>query len=188
MPWGQFRVLHEFLVREMGTRRFARQVVKPFIMSLYPGAELITTGDPAGVKRSDTDERNTFQELDEAGLSAFPAFSNSWGARFSAVETLLMRYIGKREGLDSYGILVSPECKMLHKGFLGGYRMRRLQVVGQERFTDRPEKNELANLQDALQYAAMATESGVRDQSINQQFIESPDAAFKMASGWDAYV
>ena len=56
MPWGQLRVLHEFLVREMGTRRFARQIVKPFLMSVYPGAELIVTGDPAGVKRSDTDE------------------------------------------------------------------------------------------------------------------------------------
>jgi hypothetical protein len=63
-----------------------------------------------------------------------------------------------------------------------------LQVVGQERYTDRPEKNELANIHDALQYAAMATESGTRDQSINKNFIESPDAAFKMASGWDAYV
>ena len=188
MPWGQLRVLHEFLVREMGTRRFARQIVKPFIMANYPGIELVVTGDPAGVKRSDTDERNTFQELDEAGLTAFPAFSNSYAARFNAVETLLMRYLGKREGSDSYGILVSPECKMIHKGFLGGYRMRRLQVVGQERYTDRPEKNEIANLHDALQYASMATESGTREQAITKNFIESPDAAFKMASGWDAYV
>lgn len=187
MPWGQLRVLHEFLVREMGTRRFARQVVKPFIMATYPMAEIITTGDPAGVKRSDTDERNSFQELDEAGLPAFPARSNAWDARFNAVETLLMRYLGKREGADAYGLLLSPACKILRKGFLGGYRMRRLQIVGQERYTDRPEKNEIANLHDALQYACLGVEEGIRTQVIGRDFVDSQDSNFKLITGWDAY-
>jgi hypothetical protein len=188
MPWGQLRVLHEFLVREMGTRRFARQIVKPFLMSVYPGAELVVTGDPAGVKRSDTDERNSFQELDEAGLAAFPARSNAWDARYNAVDTLLMRFLGKRENDDAYGILVSPECKMIHKGFLGGYRMRRLQVVGQERYTDRPEKNEIANLHDALQYAALAAEEGLREAITQKSIIGTREEQILQTSAWNAFI
>jgi len=188
MPWGQLRVLHEFLVREMGTKRFARQVVKPFIMSMYPGVEVIVTGDPAGVKRGDSDERTSFQELDEAGLTAFPAKSNTLDARHGAVEALLMRYLGKRESDDAYGILVSPECKMVHKGFLGGYRLRRLQVVGQERYTDKPEKNEIANVHDALQYAAMAAEEGIRDSVQQQNIVDTPETWINQQRSWDAFV
>ena len=132
--------------------------------------------------------RNSFQELDEAGLSAFPAKSNAWNARFNSVDTLLMRYLGKRENDDSYGILVSPECKMIHKGFLGGYRLRRLQVVGQERYTDRPEKNEIANLHDALQYAAMGAEDGVRTSLSQDSMNDTPESMLNQANAWNAFV
>lgn len=54
--------------------------------------------------------------------------------------------------------LLDPACGVLRKGFKGGYKYRRIQVTGEERFTDEPMKNNYSHIADALQYAAM--ESG----------------------------
>ena len=50
------------------------------------------------------------------------------------------------------GLLISPACKMIRKGFTGGCHYRRVQVVGDERFTDKPDKNRFSHPHDALQY------------------------------------
>ena len=158
LPNGQFRVLHEFIVTDVGTRTLCREVVRPFIITNYPGAKLILTGDPAGVRKADTDDRDTFQEIYDAfGIEATPARSNALSPRLNSVESLLKKYLGK----ENYGMLVSPACPMIIKGFRGEYRMRRLQVVGQERFTDKPEKNLVSHGHDALQYACMAVEDAL---------------------------
>jgi hypothetical protein len=49
--------------------------------------------------------------------------------------------------------LVSPACKVLRKGFAGGYHYRRLKVAGDDRYQDQPNKNEFSHVHDALQYA-----------------------------------
>lgn len=158
MPNGQFRVLHEFIVTDTGTRALVREIVRPFIISNYAGARLILTGDPAGVRKADTDDRDTFQEIyDCFGMEATPARSNALAPRLNSVESLLKKYLGK----ENYGMLVSPNCPMIIKGFRGEYRMRRLQVMGQERFTDKPEKNLVSHGHDALQYACMAVEDAL---------------------------
>jgi hypothetical protein len=155
MPSGQLRMIHEWLVENMGTRRLCRELVHPYVSSHYAGMTLFLTGDPAGVKRSDTDERNTFQEIQDAfKMVPSPARSNAWQARFNAVDTFLKTRLGGNQP----GLLVSNDCKLTHRGFMGEYRMRRLQVVGKDQFLNRPEKNLVANLHDALQYGAMLTE------------------------------
>jgi hypothetical protein len=155
MPNGQLRLLHEWLVEGMGTRRLAREIVRPYIWASYPGIRIFITGDPAGVKRSDTDERTTFQELYDAfNVDATPAKTNSWQARFNAVDTLLTKRIGKKEP----AFILSSECKMSHRGFMGEYKMRRLQIVSQEKYVNRPEKNLVANLHDAIQYGCLFVE------------------------------
>ena len=185
LPNGQLRVLHEFLVEGMGTRRLCRDLVRPFVYSTYPGIQIYLTGDPAGVKRADTDERNTFEEISEAfGLPATPARSNAWQARFNAVDSFLTKRLGNNEP----GLLVSSECKMLHRGFMGEYRMRRLQVVSQEKFVNRPEKNLVANLHDALQYGAMFVED-LHDLMRRDRFDSGSIAQgqFGGAGDWSAF-
>lgn len=54
--------------------------------------------------------------------------------------------------------LLDPCCTTLRKGFNGGYKYRRLQVTGEERYTEEPAKNRYSHPHDALQYVAM--ESG----------------------------
>lgn len=185
MPTGQFRVLHEFIMTDVGTRTLVREVVRPFILTNYPGAKLILTGDPAGIRKSDTDDRDTFQEIYEGfGIEPTPARSNSLAPRLNAVESFLKRFLGKA----GFGMLVSPACPMIIKGFRGEYRMRRLQVVGQERYTDKPEKNLASHGHDALQYACMAVEDALTLTSRGSLY---PDEESGMdsarANNWDAF-
>lgn len=155
LPTGQLNILHEWLVEGMGTRRLVRELVKPFVWATYPGAQLFITGDPAGVRRADTDERTSFQEIMESfNIVPEPARSNAWQSRFNAVDSFLTKRIQKSKP----GLLVSHQCEMTHRGFMGEYKMRRLQKFGGERFLDRPEKNLISNVHDALQYGAMFTE------------------------------
>jgi hypothetical protein len=51
------------------------------------------------------------------------------------------------------GLLLSPACKVLRKGFAGGYHYRRVKVTGDERYHDMPDKNAFSHPHDALQYA-----------------------------------
>jgi hypothetical protein len=51
--------------------------------------------------------------------------------------------------------LLDSCCTVLRKGFNGGYKYRRIQVTGEERFTDEPLKNKYSHPHDALQYAAL---------------------------------
>ena len=50
------------------------------------------------------------------------------------------------------GLLLSPSCKMLRKGFSGGYAYKRVRVTGDERYHDKPDKNAYSHPHDALQY------------------------------------
>lgn len=51
--------------------------------------------------------------------------------------------------------LLSPRCEALREGFNSGYRFRKLQVTGDDRYDDKPEKNRFSHVHDALQYALL---------------------------------
>ena len=137
------------------------------------------TGDPAGIRRSDTDERNTFQEIQEAfDIEPFPARSNAWQARFNAVDSFLMKRISK----SVPALLVSAACPLTHRGFMGEYKLKRMAVTGQERYTSKPDKNLVANVHDALQYAAMFTED-----MYNLMTRDRDSETVESGTGWGAY-
>lgn len=153
-PRGQLHVLAELFAKDMGIRQFARDVVRPFLAMNFHGYGFQAAGDPAGMSRSDTDEKTCFMELAEEGIACVPALSNSFIARREAVAKYLTRLVDGRPAL-----LVDPECDMIRRGFNGRYQYRRLQVVGAERYKDVPDKNEFSHLHDALQYAAMHSQN-----------------------------
>ncbi len=47
---------------------------------------------------------------------------------------------------------VDPACRVLLRGFNGGYRYRKLNTSGGGRYDEKPEKNRYSDVQDALQY------------------------------------
>jgi len=151
-PRGQLRILDEQCAASMGIRQFVRDVVRPHLSTTYPGYSIRSVGDPAGSQRAQTDERTCMDELAAAGLVTQPARTNEFVARREAVAGFMTRMIDGEPGF-----LLSPTCRTLRRGFLGGYQFERIQVSG-ERYRDEPAKNAYSHPQDALQYAALDVE------------------------------
>ena len=147
---GQIRVLDELVADGMGLREHIDTVLKPHLAAEYPGMDVRIVGDPAGVARSQTDERTCFEMLEEAGFKAEPAATNDFTARRDAVIQPMLRMADGKPGF-----IVSKRCKLIRKGFRGAYQYRRLQVSGEQRFMDKPDKNMVSHPMDALQYGSL---------------------------------
>lgn len=154
-PRGRLMVLDELCSEDMGIRQFARDVVKPHLANNYANMEMISVGDPAGAERSGIDTELTCQkELANAGIPTQSAYTNEFTARRESVVGFLT---SDRDGESAFQL--SPKCDRLRKGFNGRYRYSRLQVVGQERYTDKPVKDEYSHPQDALQCICLTLEA-----------------------------
>ena len=90
----------------------------------------------------------------EAGIPCMPAITNNFQARREAVAGYLTKLIDGQPAL-----IVSPEAKAIRKGFNGGYCFKRVQVSGDEKYRDMPDKNSYSHPHDALQYAALYTQT-----------------------------
>jgi len=173
-PRGRLLVLDEMCGEDMAIRQFLQDVLVPQLVRIYPAfwAKRSTMikcfGDPAGSQRAQTDERACFDEVRDAGLLIAPARTNSWLARRGAVAWFLSKLSG---GQPSF--LMDPCCSVLRKGFSGGYKYRRIQVVGEERYTDEPMKNAYSHPHDALQYVALEG-GGIQAQRQRPELPRTP--------------
>lgn len=150
---GRWMLLQEIVAFDMGIVRFA-EVLRHEISTRYGDCEIIIFGDPAGDFRAQTDESTPFQILRGAGLNARPAPSNDVTLRLESVSAPLTRMV---EGLS--GLLIDQRCRMIIKGFEGGYHYKRIQVSG-ERYADKPDKNHFSHIHDALQYMMLGAGEG----------------------------
>jgi hypothetical protein len=154
---GGMNILHEFYEPDAGLRRFLRDVVKPVLFSKYRGHELVTTGDPSGTKRQDNDERSCYLELHDQGFPVTPAPSNSWLPRYNAVDSYLTKLIDGKAAFQ-----LSPTCKILRKGFINEYKLKRIgNVFGSDKFSELPAKNDFSHVQDCVQYICMVSDRGL---------------------------
>jgi hypothetical protein len=164
---GRLLVLDELCGEDMGIRQFLEDILIPHLMSVYPAHwakkddMIVFIGDPAGAQKAQTDEKSCFDEVKAKQLKIRPGKSNSWLPRRGAVSWFLSKLNGGQPAF-----LLDPCCTVLRKGFNGGYKYRRIQVIGEERFADEPLKNRYSHPHDALQYAAMES-GGI--QAITQQ-------------------
>lgn len=157
---GRLLVIDELCGEDMGIRQFLEDVLIPHLIAVYPehwarrDEMIILIGDPAGNQKAQTDERSCFDEVRAKKLKIRAAKSNAWLPRRGAVAW----FLSKLGGGQAMFLLDPQACPVLRKGFNGGYKYRRVQVTGEERYTDEPAKNRFSHPHDALQYAAM--ESG----------------------------
>ena len=147
---GQLQVFDELVSQDMGAVSFARELAT-LIKATYPGRRVRGWGDPAGEQRSQVDERTPFQVVRAAGLPISPAPTNDFTLRREAVAGPLSRLTLKARP----ALVVSPRCKTLRKAMGGGYCYRRVQIAGDERFHDKPDKNAYSHVAEALQYACV---------------------------------
>ena len=170
---GQLRVIDELSVKDMGMYQFARDIIKPYLATEYPGFKIneVAWGDPAKT-RGEAAEQSAIGMLndmyieesdDEDGVVQMPLDmpfttipapgGNVLDVRLDAVNSYLTRLI---DGAPAF--LLHPKCSGLRKGFLGRYRFERVQVSGDDRYKELPKKNHpYSDLQDGLQNICKGT-------------------------------
>lgn len=150
-PDGRFLVLDELHAEDLSQDSFA-DAVNLHSSQEYPGFTFEDYGDPAGAQRSsvDKDLRSSFDILKGKGILIQPSEQN-----------LTIRLESVRKPLNSLvqgkpQLVISPKCKTLRKGFMGGYQYKKLKVAGaHERYHAEPDKNEYSHPHDGLQYVAV---------------------------------
>ena len=145
----------------IGVDRFSDDVIT-HCNQQYPGWEFEDTGDPAGNQRAQTDEKTCFQILQKKNIQIL-AGEQSPTIRIESVKKPLNTMIKGQPGL-----IVDPRCKVIRKGFQGKYKYRRI-MVSEEKYQDKPEKNDYSHPHDALQY------TGTRLFAANLTKKEKPD-------------
>lgn len=146
---GQWQTLHELCIQEdqgMGAVAFAR-LLKSEMKSMFPDHDFRIWGDPAGDWKSQNDENTYFDILRANGIMIKSSPGLRIPDRLETVRSVLEQNIGSQPK-----IVFDKKCKVLLRGFNGGYRYRQLNVSGDTRHDEKPEKNRYSDVQDALQY------------------------------------
>lgn len=154
---GIHRVRWEVVTEHMGAKQFAN-VLKGFLSQNCANFEVDTiTGDPAGDSDSQTDSDDTcFKILKANGVDAKPAPTNDPRIRQEAHKQAMTRLIDGEAGWQ-----VHPQgCPTLRRGMAGQYRYKRIQVIGDEKFHDKPDKNAVSHVCEADQYRMLGTGEG----------------------------
>jgi len=174
-PFGQLRILREYTCKRGGIKQFATDVVIPQLKTNFPEAKIVSFGDPAGNQASQADSDVTcLQMLRTLGLPTMPAPTNDFLPRRQAVMDFLNRLVDGKPAL-----LIDKSCKMIRKGFSGGYHFSRVQVAGEARFRDVPNKNKFSHVADAVQYLCLGVASPTALRPQNQ--------AVSQEENWDGY-
>lgn len=169
---GQLLVLKELVSEEMDVRRFARDIVKPFLQDKLTDFEIgFSVGDPAGNNRGEGEGKTAIGILNDdfidnddgdmlvplrMGFATDMAPTQDPTRRLDAVNSFLIKMVDGEPGL-----VLAQRCEVLRKGFMGGYAYKRMAMGGtEERYKDKPDKGKYSHIHDALQYACCAHAGG----------------------------
>ena len=148
---GQLLALEEFITPQGETcplPQFA-QALYSHLQVHYPGLQVYLYGDPAGGFR-DQQGKTAFDIFRQYNLVVHPAPTNKIELRREAVLQPMLRMIDGQPGF----LLNAAKCKMLRRGFNGGYKYKRINVSGEAKYALEPDKNSFSHVHDAWQYLA----------------------------------
>ncbi len=200
-PMGVWHALEEIVFEDGDAVKLA-DAIKITIGEMKAGLGLnpanneslrfIFRGDPAGDERAAGDSSQTvFKILRLNGIPALAASTNDPSMRRAALDRPLTRMVNGQPGL-----LVSPKCKYLRKGLAGGFQYKRIQVKGDERFQNKPDKNFFSHIVEAAEYALMdagehsvsdATGIGVIKMPSHPVTARYAPQAPRNGPGWDVF-
>lgn len=159
LPSGQMQVIDELVTEDMGAVNFARLLHEKLSRD-YCGCETQIYGDPAGEQRSQVDERTPFQIMWANDINIWPTYTNDFTIRREAVADYMNR-LTPLTGQPAF-LLCPEKANMTRKACAGGYKFKRVQVSGQERYQDKPDKSRYSHVGDALQYMFLGAVGGER--------------------------
>lgn len=153
----QWCVLDELYADGEGLEDFLYGMLVPLLRERYGSCPVTAALDPSNTRDQWT-AVTPKQRVEELGIKTVTEISNSPKIRIQTVEHMLNMVTG--------GILVSPNCTLLIRGFQSEYRYRRLRASGTLSsvvYTPQPEKNDASHPHDALQYACLLIQKGGDD-------------------------
>lgn len=148
MIQGHWAIVDEIYGEDMGLEAFVEQALMPLLLSKYIKCNYIVSCDPANAKDAFTGLAPS-THLEQKGLQVFMPKTNDPKTRIRAVDQMLNRSVG--------GLIVSPHCHLTIKAFQGGYRYKRLRLMGSvsAAYDAKPEKNNHSHIADAIQYGTL---------------------------------
>jgi hypothetical protein len=167
LPDGRWFVFDEIIAEDMGIDRFGEQVLEHCSRSFKGQVQFEDYGDPAGDHRAETDEKTCFQILASKGIDIQPGLQ-TLALRLESIRKPLRTLVG---GEPQF--MLHQRCKVLRKGFLGGYHYRRLST-NSERYSDKPEKNAYSHPMDALEYAGTILFGGGLSSATSDESPHAP--------------
>lgn len=153
---GKWCVLDELYANE-GFENFLHGMLVPLLRTKYSTNPVTVAIDPSN-RADDYQMITPKQRLEDVGLKVENDFTNAPKIRIQTVEHMLNQEIG--------GLLISPSCDLLVRGFIHEYRYRKLRASGTltSAYTPTPDKtSDACHVHDALQYAALLIHKGVQD-------------------------
>lgn len=183
---GQMRVFDELCADGMTVRQFARDVVKPHLATYYKDFTIaFSIGDPSGhntTANSESEAKGAIGILNddyegealELGFRTEPApGNNNIVKRLDAVVGFLTKMVDAGEP----GYLLDSKCNMLRKGKNGAYKFKKILMRGEERYHNKPDKNEYSHPADAEQYLALGFLHGYNYDVGEEEEYEHPKLA-----------
>lgn len=157
LPNGQRRVIDELQGEQnTGPRRFGRMLAErlherwPFV----PPKAINTVIDPSALYGADREDGvQDWAQIVSAvsGIRIKAAVTNSLPYRREALKKPLETLIDGEPAL-----LINPDCTLVCTALASGFRFRRLNTPGAARFSPEVEKNEFADVGEALEYGCLA--------------------------------
>lgn len=158
---GQLLIIDELVTFDMGAVQFGR-LLRQKLSHDYPehsnNKNIEIYADPAGESRSQTDEQTPFMMLAHQGIDAYPTYTNDPTVRIEVVAD----YMRRLDFTAQPAFMVTSNAPTLRKALAGGYKYRRMQVTGESRFQDKPDKGRYSHVADALQYLVLGAVGGDR--------------------------
>ena len=179
--FGRWVIFDELQEWDMGATEFGELLYQK-LMSEYNGHKIIIKawGDPAGDDRSQVDDRTPMMMIVKAGIPMQPAPTNDPFVRIEAVRAPLMKMY---DGAPAFQL--TDKCRMLRKAMGGGYQYKRIQVAGNARYSEKPDKNEYSHVSDALQY--LMTGAGEARDLIRKPNGDFEAQAARVRNDWSSF-
>ena len=151
---GRIYCFDEFVTDDFSAAMFGREF-RSYLDRNYADFEFQGSGDPSGESKGQATDDTPILMLRAEGLVCQPCNTNNPGIRRASLRNPMMRLA--MDGKPCF--ILSPNCKTIRKGLMGGFRYRRLST-SHERYTEEPDKNQYSHPVEALEYGAVMLGEG----------------------------
>lgn len=155
---GRYVGFDEFVTTDMSAALFAPEL-KRYINRKYPNFEIKPGwGDPSGDHAGQATEDTPIKILRAQGVMFNPTSTNDPLIRRSSIVNPMTRLC--MDGKPAF--MISPACTNWRKGLAGGFCYKRVQVAGDDRFHDEPDKNKFSHICEAGEYGLQGSGEGLK--------------------------